>query len=349
MFNEGFIQSLKNFVIFLLLYTAAFIAGCFTISYTYPFIIAFVIAFLIQPVTAFFKKRLNAKKGTPSMLASITVYLVLLAFLTVLSASIVSEVKQLAADLSHTGYDFVLKRLGRILLELGSYLKKIDPSFIEKNSSNIAAVLNSGIDILNRGLGVFLSLASSVPVWITVIFIVMVSTYFFSRDMSKIRERILSVFSDSIRDKIEKVWNQCILTLTRYVKAYSFIFSLTFVITLAGFFILRVKYCVLLSVICAFADILPVIGTGLVFLPLSLIYVLLGNYYTGIGIMALFFLIITLRQIVESRIISASLGIHPLLVMVSVFAGMKAFGIAGVLYFIFLSFLYKILKASGIL
>jgi len=349
MFNAGFVQSLKNFIIFLLLYTAVFIAISSTISYTYPFIAAFVIAFLIQPITVFFRKKLNFKKNMPSMLASITVYFVLFILLSVLSYSIISEVRQLASALSHTSSDYILKPLIKIILEIGSYLKNIDPSFIEKNSSQLAGILNSGIDILNKGLGTFLALASSVPLWITVIFIVIISTYFFSRDMAKIKERFFSIFSGDSRCKLEKVWHQCIHTLSRYIKASSFIFFLTFIITMAGFFLLGVKYGVVLSVLCAFADILPVLGPGLVFLPLSLIYILLGNYFTGIGILVLFLLIITIRQFIESKVISASLGLHPLLVMVSIFAGMRAFGFIGVIYFIFLSFLYKILKASGIL
>jgi sporulation integral membrane protein YtvI len=349
MFNAGFIQSLRNFIIFLLLYSVVFIAVCCTISFTYPFIAAFIIAFLIQPITVFFKKKLNFKKNMPSMLASITVYFLLFIFLSILFYSVISEVRQLAATLSHTSTDYILKSLSKIILEIGAYLRNIDPSFIEKNSSHLTGIFNSGIDILNKGLSTFLALATSLPMWITVIFMVMISTYFFSRDMAKIRSKIFSIFSDKSRSKIEKVWHQCILTLSKYIKAYSFILSLTFIITLVGFLLLGVRYSVVLSVICAFADILPVLGTGLVFLPLSLIYILLGNYYTSIGILALFLLIITIRQFVESKIISASLGLHPLLVMVSIFAGMRAFGMTGVLYFIFLSFLYKILKASGIL
>lgn len=283
------------------------------------------------------------------MLASITVYLFIFVLLTILFYSIVTEVKQLAATLTITSSDYILKPLSNIIREIGSYLRNIDPSFIEKNSSQLTGIFNSGIDILDKGLSTFLSLATSVPLWISVIFIVMLSTYFFSRDMAKIKTRVLSVFSDSSRIKLEIVWYQCIRTLSKYIKVYSFIFSLTFIVTLCGFYFLRVKYGVVLSVICAFADVLPVLGIGLIYLPLSLIYILLGNYYIGIGVLALFLLTITIRQIVESKIISTSLGIHPLLVMVSIFAGMRAFGFWGMLYFIFLSFLYKILKASNII
>ncbi len=349
MFSDEFISSLKKTAIFFIIYTGLFVLIYFTSSYTFPFIVAFAIAFLIQPISKFFRTKLKFKRNAPALLASIVIYSLIFALLAFLFYSIIAEAMQLAKNISTTNLDKIIKPIQNIVNEIGVYFQNIDPSFIEENSSQLAGILKNSLNIAGRGLSAFLSIALSIPMWITIIFIVILSTYFFTRDMSSIRERLKSVFSESGKEKIEKIWNQGLKMLTKYVKAYFLIYFLTFAQTLVGFAILGVKYSVLLSIICAFADILPVLGIGLIYLPLAVIYIVSGNYFTGVGILILFVLISIVRQIIEPRIVSTSLGIHPVSTLIAIFIGLKAFGLIGMIYFTFLMVFYRVLKNTKIL
>ena len=349
MFNSNFIKDLKNFGIFLVIYTALFVLLYSTSSFTFPFIIAFAIAFMIQPVTRFFRNKLKFRRNVPALLASIVVYLLIFALLALLFYSIISEAKQLLTNLSSADLDIVIKPFRNIINEIGVYFQNIDPAFIEKNSEQLSGLLDNSLDIVGKSLRTFLSIALSVPMWITVIFIVILSTYFFSRDMTSIKKSVLSIFSESGKKKFEEVWFHGIKMLTQYAKAYFFIYFLTFIQTLIGFSILGVKYAVILSIICAVADVIPVLGIGLIYLPLSLVYILSGNYFTGIGILILYALISVIRQIVEPKIVSTSLGIHPVTTLVAIFIGLKAFGFIGMVFLTFLIVFYKVFKSSKIL
>ena len=248
-------------------------------------------------------------------------------------------------------YDVVLdgRDIGTFVLPDAKYKFFVTADVQERARRRHAELLQNGINILGSSLNTFLSIALSIPLWITIIFIVILSTYFFSRDMSSIKRRALSIFSESGKEKFEKVWNQGIKMLSQYAKAYFFIYFLTFLQTLIGFSILGVKYSVILSIICAIADILPVLGIGLIYLPLALIYLLSGNYFAAAGILILFVLISAVRQVVEPKIVSTSLGIHPVITLVAIFIGLKAFGLAGMIYFTFMVVFYKVLKNSKLI
>ena len=349
MFTNEFVKTLKKTILFIVIYTCLFVLVYFTISYTFPFIVAFCIAFLIQPISKFFRVKLKFKRNAPALLASSIVYVLISALLAFLFYSIISEAMQLVKNLSAANLDKIVIPIQNILHDVSQYFQNIDPSFIEDNSSQLTQILKNSINIVGKSLNTFLSIALSIPMWITIVFVVILSTYFFTRDMSSIKKRFISVFSDSGRDKIEKIWSQGLKMLTKYVKAYFFIYFLTFVQTLAGFSILGVKYSVLLSIICAFADILPVLGIGLVYLPLSAIYIISGNYFAGFGILILFVLISIVRQIIEPKIVSTSLDIHPVTTLVAIFIGLKAFGIIGMIYLTFMIIFYKILKNTKII
>jgi sporulation integral membrane protein YtvI len=348
MFSDSFIKDLKAFGIFFILYTIVFIIFFGTISYTFPFVIAFLIALLIQPVTRFLRYKLKFKKNIPSIIASGLIYVLFFSIIIFLFYQIINEAKQLLVNLSTINLDIVINPVKNIIAQLGSYFEKIDPSFIEKNISQITNVLSNSMNIIGKSLSAFLSLAVSIPVLITVLFVIILSTYFFSRDMSSIRVNVVSIFSEKGKEKFSSVWYHGLKMLGQYVKAYSIIYSLTFLQTLIGFSLLRVKYAVILSILCAIADVLPVLGIGLIYLPLSAIYLISGNYFAALGILVLFVLISVVRQIVEPKIVSTSLGIHPLLVLAAIFIGLQAYGFTGMIYLTFMVVFYKILKASKI-
>lgn len=349
MFSVEFVNNLKKTLLFFIIYTCIFALFYFTSSYTFPFIVAFAIAFLIQPVSKFFRIKLKFKRNVPALMASAIVYILIFSLLALLFYSIISEAMHLVKNLSSTNLDKVVAPIQSVVNEISQYFKSIDSSFIQDNSSQLTQVLKNSLNIVGKSLNAFLSIALSIPMWITIIFVVILSTYFFTRDMSSIKKHFVSIFSESGKEKIEKIWNQGLKMLTKYLKAYFFIYFLTFVQTLIGFTILGVKYSVILSVICAFADILPVLGIGLIYLPLAAIYIISGNYFAGFGILILFVLISIVRQIVEPKIVSTSLDIHPVVTLVAIFIGLKAFGIIGMIYFTFLIVFYKVLKNTKII
>lgn len=349
MFSSEFIKRLKNFITFFLIYTALFIFFYLTSKYTFPFIFAFTIAFIIQPVTRFFTVTLKFKKNMPALLVSVIVYILVFAMLALLFYCIVSEAAHLMKNLSASDIDLVIKPIRNMIVRVGHIFRNIDPFIAENYSSQFAVIVKSGLDIACKGLRAFLAIALSIPLWITVILVVILSTYFFTRDMSNIQQVLLSAFSANSRGRMEKLWNQSLKMLTQYIMAHFLICFLTFILTLIGFTILGIKYAATLSIIIAIADILPVIGIGLVYMPLAAIYILAGNYSVSAGVMALFILVSIVRQIIEPKIMSESLHIHPIAILASIFIGAESFGLIGVIYMILMMILYKMLKNTGIL
>jgi sporulation integral membrane protein YtvI len=349
LFSASFVKSLKSFGLFLLLYTLLFVFIFTTASYTFPFVAAFAIAFLIQPATKFFQQKLKLAKGMPSLLSSSLVYLLFFSLLSLFFYAIVREAQQLLSHLPAVNLDLIMQPLRRLIEQIGGYFNEIDPAFIEKNSAQISRFFSEAFGILEEGLTAFLRMAVSIPAWITGMIVIMLSTYFFSRDMGAIKEKILSIFSDRGREKFVKVCYEGIKMLTRFIKAYSIVYFLTFIQTLIGFSALGIKYAVMLSLVCAVADIFPILGIGLVYIPLSVSYFIAGHYFTAAAVIVLYIIISVVRQIVEPKIVSTSVGIHPVLVLAILFIGLKAYGFIGMLYLTFLVVFYKVLKSANVL
>ena len=95
---------------------------------------------------------------------------------------------------------------------------------------------------------------------------------------------------------------------------------------LAGLWLLRQPRALLLAFLIALFDLFPVVGAGLILLPWAVVTLVGGAFAKGLGLLALWIIVIVLRQIIEPRIVGRSVGLHPLVTLMSMFVGAKLFG-----------------------
>ena len=118
----------------------------------------------------------------------------------------------------------------------------------------------------------------------------------------------------------------------KYLRSYLIIMGITFVIMLAGLLMLRINNAVLLAVIIAILDLLPIIGVGTVLVPWSIVELLLGNTGMGIGLIVLLVIHELVRQFAEPKIIGKNLGVHPLVSLLLLYVGYSVLGFVGILF-----------------
>lgn len=78
-------------------------------------------------------------------------------------------------------------------------------------------------------------------------------------------------------------------------------------------------------------DAVPVLGTGTVLVPWSLIRFLQGDAVQGAGLLVIFALAWLLRSVLEPRIVGRSLGLDPLISLAAFYVGFQVWGIPGMI------------------
>lgn len=148
-------------------------------------------------------------------------------------------------------------------------------------------------------------------------------------------EKILSFCEASLPKKTLVFLNRFLhligRTAIRFAKSYLLIFLFTFSALFLGFTILGESYAFLLALLTAAVDSLPILGMGIVLIPLAIYHFMIADTAYGIGVCAIYLLITLLRQILEPRILGAGMGVHPLLMLMSMYGGLRLFGIFGML------------------
>lgn len=121
----------------------------------------------------------------------------------------------------------------------------------------------------------------------------------------------------------------------------------TFLIVSAGLFLLSIDAPLVLGAVIAVVDALPVFGTGTVLIPWGLWSLLQGDTVLGVGLLILYGLAAATRTSLEPRLVGKQIGLHPLLALLSMYAGFQLFGIAGMILLPLLAILARQLWTYG--
>jgi sporulation integral membrane protein YtvI len=347
------IDKFDKLIVFFIAYTIIFFVFFSTLNYTLPFVLALLFALILRKPTEFLIRKLKVNSSLASLISTITLFTII----TILLSWGVTILMQEAIQLGKNTQLYISKNSTTIYDSVDNfkqYYTNLDPNIIstlEKNfSSYITKLSNITVQVTGKIVSTLISFLAAIPYILMVVLFTLLTTYFFTKDMTSCKNKLLNILSDHKTNKISYVFSETKRMLGNYLLSYLLIIGLTFLETLIVFLVFKVKYAVMLSIICAVADILPILGIGAIYIPLAIIYFFfIKNYIAAFGIIISYVLVSVIRQIIEPKIVSSSLGIHPVAVLAALFIGLKANGLSGIVFCIFLVVFYNIFKKVDIL
>ncbi len=141
---------------------------------------------------------------------------------------------------------------------------------------------------------------------------------------------------------------------TSHAVVYGVLFGsfLQGVISAISFYIFDVKSPVLFGFLIALVAALPGIGPAIVWLPMSIIKFLFGEYFNAVGIFLVGLIVISYIEVfLRPKLIGSKSGIHPAVILIGILGGFQVFGFAGLLMgplvLSILSVFFKIYNVRG--
>lgn len=152
--------------------------------------------------------------------------------------------------------------------------------------------------------------------------------FFFLRDNKKINSFLLNCKFNEEIIFLRKIAKNVVAA---YIKTQLIIIGTISIICTAGFTILKNPYSILYGIIIGILDFLPLIGAGTFLVPLSIYYLFKADYFSAALTFIIFIVCYLTREILEPKLLGSSIGIHPLVSLISIFIGYKFFGLLGMI------------------
>lgn len=116
-----------------------------------------------------------------------------------------------------------------------------------------------------------------------------------------------------------------------YVKAQMILMLTNALLCSVLLSIAGIKNGILWGLLAGLMDVFPFVGTGIVLIPLAIIQVLSQNYVAAGVCIGASILCVVVRDILEPKLIGKKAGIRPIAVLLSLYAGIRLFGLWGII------------------
>lgn len=119
--------------------------------------------------------------------------------------------------------------------------------------------------------------------------------------------------------------------IATFVKAQLLIMGAIAILSSFVLAIVGIQNGVLWGILCGLLDALPFIGTGIILIPLAIVQLVYGRMGRALVCIILYACCAFLREMLEPRLIGNRIGVSPIAVLTSVYAGIQLFGIWGII------------------
>jgi sporulation integral membrane protein YtvI len=296
----------------------------FLFPYFSPFFFGILIALAMEPLINRLTESLKFKRW----MASVLCLLLLIAAVGSLGTWIVTRfVRQTMAFVEAA--PLYAEMFINLIDEINSWLDNwTDYSFPDMREAMVSGMANFfGSGVRDQGL----RLVSNVPDFFINLILMLVSAFFFMKDKPVLMAAAKKRCPVWLKNHLLIIRRGLLKAAGGYLKAQFILMSIVGILAIGGLLILRNPYALMIGLIMAVLDFLPVVGSGSVLIPWALFHIVTGDMHQAMGLLALYGVITITRQVMEPKVMGEQIGIHPLTSLVSVFIGYKVFGVAGIL------------------
>lgn len=292
------------------------------------FLSAIIFYILSKPFTEWLIKKKKWKKSTAALLVILISFFIILLPVSILVTLVFNKISHVAAnpvDIIDT-----IKNFGAVIKEKTGFEVVTD-----ENLASIKAygtTLLSGI--VNQGLGFF-----------STILMLYFFLYFMIQNINRMEASII-LYLPFKRDKIKMFGDELVaqtfsssvgiplIAVAQGVLAY-IVYSITGV-NEAGFW----------SVITGFCSVIPIVGGGIVWVPIVILHFVNGDTWQGVFLLAWAALIMgSADNVIRFVLAKRMADVHPIVTVLGVIMGLKYFGFIGLIFGpVLISFFIILLK-----
>lgn len=299
-----------------------------------PFLLGTGLALLAEPMVRFFNRNSHIPRGIAAAIGITMAFSFLSLLLLLLVALAVKELRALAGVLPDLG-SMAKTGIGSLAGWLQDMTRHAPESLQDPLSRSIGDFFSGGTALLDRAMGYVLGMAggmlSHIPDGAFGIGTAIISSFMISAKLPAIRRRLSTLLPRQKLGPALAAVNRIRTALGGWLKAQLKLAIVTWVILTAGFLILRIDYGPLWALLVAALDAFPVLGTGTIVLPWSLICLIQGDTARSIGLVGIYAVVALTRSILEPRLVGRHLGLDPLVTLFALYAGYKLAGLVGML------------------
>lgn len=316
------------FLIILYFLMKLFSKYSFLSDMVYTIIVSVIIAYALNPIINYLeRKNINRLQGV------LIVYLSIVAIIIVLAISVIpkssQEIKRLVNNLP-LYFEQLSRIMDNIYTKYNLVLGGLPPMFqgVEAVIMDNIIKLETAIgDSLKNFVGGILNVASKV----VSIVLTPILTLYFLIDKDYFKKKLVNLIPEKYRNDTLYLASTIDTSLNQFIRGRLLMSLYIAVATTIMLFIMRIDFAVVIGVITGLFDIVPYIGPFLGYLP-AVFFASISKPIKAVWV-SIFFVFIQWveNNVLAPKIIGENMGMHPMLILLSIIIGGGIFGVFGMI------------------
>ena len=350
--DRASVMSMLKFILMVLIIAACAYVGKIIAVIMVPFLIGFLLAktsdLLAKPFSKLFdkdpKKIKSGRKKSTHTRTALVIYVILdviiVIFIVITCIGLAYQANSLLVALANATKTLKPQEildtqiLERFSVENGGFLTEEMILSLKDDVANMGQTVVKNIpQLISSSLSSLWKLVGNLPYAVFFVISILLSGFYFIND----GPAVLKIFvkntpNRKFRNRVFTLLNDLSIMVFRVLGGYLILFIITafesfFVFWIAGLH----EYAIVLSLITALIDFLPVLGVSATMIPMMIYQVLHGNFVSAIVMLIGLILMTIIRRFVEPAVLGKSLRMHPLVTLIAMAAGVYIWGAAGFL------------------
>ncbi|MCY0879793.1 MAG: AI-2E family transporter [Firmicutes bacterium] len=289
----------------------------------FPFLLAAGIAGLVKPLA----DRLQ-QFGMPRGWAVLAALLSVLGGVSVTAGSIVLLLFSELMEFTHRMPQYLHERPWHLTRYLRWY--NAVRARLGLGQSSVRAELHSLYQLFGVSLKALAHLLLQLPDLALMMVIATLAAFFLLRDLGQVEEAALHLVPPRFRPRILTLGKAVQSGLWGYLWAEAMLVTITGLTTTGGLLLIGAPYAALVGLSAGLLDLVPFLGPTLILAPWAVGAALTGHPRLALHLALVLVGVVVIRQTFEPRLVGQNTGLHPLVVLFSLYMGVRLLGAGGV-------------------
>lgn len=328
--GEEKLRRQKSFLVKVAYWAVWGTAGILLVKFVGPVLLPFIAAFLVAWILAFpveyVAERTHIKRNVVAVAAVVLFYALVGVLLYLLCNRLVCMVQDMFGEITIFLSDVIFP----MVQNFSAWLERIMDGAAQAESTRAverAGKMMSGMSgTVIDGVSGF---ATRVPGAFMNVMLAVIATVFMELEFPEIMGFLRRQVPEEWQKTASGIREHAMETVGKCLVSYVLILGMTFAELAVGFLLLGIKGAFAIAFVIAALDILPVLGTGTVLLPWTVIAFASGNVKMGVGVLVLYLVITVVRNITEPKLVGRQIGLTPVVMLPCMILGLRFFGIIG--------------------
>lgn len=325
-----------------------------TVPLALPFLLGLGVALLSEPIVRFLQNRAKLPRALGSVLSVGALLLLLGTVLFFLLRVLLNELTDLSSQLP----DLILQMkapVERLQQWMQSLISRLPARTAQALTDRLSGLFSGSSYLMQslsqRLLGFLSGLLTGMPGAMIGTVTTLLAAFFTSASLPELRAALQKKLAKSRLRKLSGFACRVKKTLGCWFLAQAELAGISCAVLCAGLALLRVDYWLLLGLLIALIDALPVLGAGLVLIPWALLAFLQSDQALGVGLLLLYVCVLLLRSALEPKLVGEKVGLPPLVSLAAFYAGWRLMGAFGMILFpigtVLIGQIYSLLKPES--